>query len=139
VEPLETLTEALEAAQAELGTAEIALCEATARAQEARANASKLEAAVAALSGEPPAAATVEATETKRPDIQDLSPEEFDAQRKKRQRQKQKEAMANNPYAHVKCSGCGQLGTLHESIITAPSGAPVRMMACGSCGNQIIS
>jgi hypothetical protein len=152
VEALDVLREALEEAQTELGTAEIALCEANARAEQARVEHARLEAAVAALSGEPPPAAAsapaeapIEVTEAENTPsgednapIHEMSPEEFDAHRKKRQRQKEREAQANNPYAHVKCSGCGQLGTMADTILTAPSGAPVRMMTCGSCGNQIM-
>lgn len=153
VEALSVLRDSLDSAQTELAQAELALCEATARAEAAREGTARLEAAVAALSGEPPPAVTedtqignkdtqdtpIPATNPDRQVIQDLSPEEFDAQRKKRQRERQKEEQANNPYAHIKCSGCGSLGTLNETVIQAPSGAPVRMMICGSCGNQLIS
>ncbi len=149
MEALDVLRRALDEAQVELGEAEIALCEATARAQAARDEQSKLQAAVAALSGEPPPAAAIEVATPEsgeneaentpnRDAMHELTPEEFDAERKRRQRLKQKEAEANNPYAHVKCSGCGAKGTMQDTILTAPSGAPVRMMTCGSCGNQIM-
>lgn len=154
------LDKALHEAQNELAGAEIALLEATARAEDARGEASRLEAAVlalkgqtpavsaevAALSGEPPAAAVndrvatpAEVTESQRPDIQDLSPEEFDKQRKRKQRAREKEIQDNNPLAHISCTGCGAVGKMVDSVITAPSGAIVRMMVCSSCNNQVMT
>lgn len=156
MDALEVLQEKAGEAQNELAAAELALIEAQIRAENARTNSRRYENAVAALSGEPPSAAAstpveapkevTEAENTQkeaeeapsRDEMAEMTPEEFDAERKRRQRQKKKEAMANNPYAHVKCSGCGQLGTMTDSIITAPSGAPLRMMVCGGCGNQIM-
>ena len=157
--PLETLRGALDSAQTELAQAEIALAEASARAETAREGQARLAAAVAALSGEPPPAAAPrrpdediisyldrttepEAEHTQIPperaETAEMTPEEFDAERKRRQRQRKKEEEANNPYAHMKCSGCNQLGTMNEVIMQAPSGAPVRMMTCSSCGNQVL-
>lgn len=156
MDALEILKEKHRESQNELAAAELALIEAQVRAENARTNSARYEAAVAALSGEPPPAAVSTPVETpkevieaentpngaedtpSRDDMAELSPEEFDKARKRRQRQRQKEEMANNPYAHVKCSGCGSLGTMRDSIVTAPSGAPLRMMVCGGCGNQII-
>lgn len=163
MEALETLKRAQSEAQDELVLAEMSLLEASARAEKAREEASKLDAAVAALSGEPPPAAetlqrdgeeashlahnqeiagSIPAPATKNPDranTAEMSKEEFEEYVAKRRRQKKKEELDNNPYAHVKCSGCGSMGTMQDVIMTAPSGAPVRMMACGSCGNQIIT
>lgn len=164
VDALRVLQDAQAAAQEELTGAEIGLVEATARAEKARQEHSRLEAAVAALSGEPPPAAAPEpmrcsseegrsvhtredavaesaaATNTPsgREDTSQMTKEEFDAYRKQRQRQKAKEEAANNPYAHIKCSGCGEMGTSNMVVAQAPSGAPIRMMVCGSCGNQNI-
>lgn len=153
MEALEALKSAAHEAQNELAAAELALIQATARAEQARTEADRYAAAVAALSGEPPPAAAsvpaeaptsyesaphAPAANAERAAAREMTQKEFDAERKRRQRQKQKEAMANNPYAHIKCSGCGQLGTMQDSIVTAPSGAPLRMMVCSGCGNQII-
>lgn len=171
MDALKTLQEASEKSQAELVEAEIALAEASARAVGAREAYSRLETAVAVLSGEPPPAATQngaartqignEAKQETRETVQqnnlvdaqaetsdqtperqamaDLSPEEFEAQRKRKARQRQKEEDANNPMAHVKCSGCGVAGKLSQQIIQAPSGAPVSMLICGGCNNQIMT
>jgi len=65
-----------------------------------------------------------------------LSPEEFDAERKRRQRKREKEIQAQNPYGTIKCTGCGVVGKLQETLFTAPSGTPVKMLICGGCGNQ---
>ena len=142
---LAQLTKASETAQSELAQAEIALIEATARQQDAYKEASKLQAAVAALKGEPPSAALTPSTEgaiegksSQRSETAQLSAEEFDKERKRRQRKRQKELDAENPLAHVKCSGCGVLGSLVETYLQAPSGAPVRMLVCSKCNNQLI-
>ncbi len=140
------------AAQAETIAAELALIEATARAEAAREASARLEAAVAALNGESPTATAIEvptssevlkfdnqsAVTAERQAAADMTPEEFDAERKKRQRAKQKELDAQNPYAQLKCSGCGVTGKMTENIIQAPSGVPVRMLVCNGCGNQNI-
>lgn len=142
---LDALKQGLEAAQIELAQAEIALIEATARAESAREGHMRIEAAVAALSGEPPSAAFIpQVSEVAVDGVIDTdgklseTPEEFDARRKRRQRQKQKEQDALNPFAAMKCGGCGEVGRMSETIIQAPSGAPVRMMVCAGCGNQLI-
>ena len=136
----------LERAQSELAEAEIALIEASAKAEVARDSAARLESAVAALSGDlPPSVAphsaqvAYETAVAENRGVADLTPEEFDKQRKKRQRAREKELEAQNPLAHIKCSGCGRKGKMTDSIIQAPSGASVRMMICGSCGNQSMS
>ena len=155
METLDILKQACGKAQSEMALAELQLAEATAKADALRTEAARLEAAVAALTGEPPPAAysapievaTPETTPTPpnttptpgREDTAEMTKEEFDAHRRQRQAQKRKEEQANNPYAHIKCSGCGSQGTMGETIMQAPSGAPVRMMVCGSCGNQLIS
>ena len=139
-EILDSTQTALELAQSELAAAEIALIEASAKAETARESAARLESAVAALSGEPPPAAGKYESEVLRSrGDSELSPEEFNKQRKQRQRARQKELDAQNPLAHVKCSGCGRKGKMQDTIIQAPSGASVRMMVCGSCGNQTMS
>ena len=139
-----------ETAQETVQAAEIALLEATAAAAAAREAAARLKAAVAALSGESPSATAFEPpidqnaeTQTvpgeqssERQATADMTPEEFDADRRKKRRKKEKEEQANNPYAHIKCSGCGLTGSMSEQIMQAPSGAPIRMMICSSCGNQ---
>ncbi len=141
------------AAQAETIAAELALIEAAARAEAAREASARLEAAVAALNGESPTAteqAPEQGVETafqavddgsspsERSKMQAMSSEEFDKERQRRQRAKQKELDAQNPYAQLKCSGCGEIGKLIENIIQAPSGVPVRMLVCNGCGNQNI-
>ena len=138
-EVLSTATEALDLAQSESAVAEIALIEASAKAETTRESVVRLEAAVAALSGELPSAAVETLTLTGTKPVDELSPEEFDKQRKKRQKARKKELDAQNPLAHIKCSGCGEKGKLVDSIISAPSGAQVRMMICGGCGNQTMS
>ena len=145
---MQALDNALDAAQVETIAAELALIEATARAEAAREASARLEAAVAALNGES-ATPTVKlpdipklSTETpisaERQATADMTPEEFDKERQRRQRAKQKELDAQNPYAQLKCSGCGEIGKLIENIIQAPSGVPVRMLVCNGCGNQNI-
>ena len=137
------LDKSLHEAQNELAGAEIALLEATVRAEEARDASLRLKAAVAALSGESPPATPP--TDEKSPGvaeergIQDLSPEEFDAQRKKKQRSREKELRDNNPLAHIKCAGCGVVGSMVDTITQAPSGATIRMMVCSSCNNQVMT
>ncbi len=110
----------------------------------------KITVAVAALKGEtmvePPAPEVLPKPLAKLPEgdpsyddraaTAAMSEEEFDAHRKRRQRARQKELDADNPFAQFKCKGCGALGTSSEQIITAPSGAPVRLIACSACGNQ---
>jgi hypothetical protein len=147
---MEALDLALDAAQDELTQAELSLCEAKARAESARDSAGKLEAAVAALKGEAPSALnTPQAiTSEQTPQTQvdpgrasqaDLSPEEFDKQRRQRQNAREREEQANNPLAHVKCSGCGTLGSMQEQMVQTPSGMPLRMLVCTKCNNQIMS
>ena len=156
---LSQLTEARDKVQTELAGAEIVLLEATANAGALREEARRLEAAVAVLSGEPPAAAPisvvaqeveqlsdtqqVDGSPPSRTTMQELSPEEFDAERKRTQRQRDKERkaeeLANNPLAHIKCSGCGRTGTMQDTVMQAPSGATVRMMVCYKCNNQVMT
>lgn len=159
MEALKVLRQALDEAQNELESAELALLEAKARADGARDEQRRLAAAVAALSGEPPPAANpvlgegeradpsglepeeagstpAPVTKEGREDTANMTPEEFDAYRKRKQRQRQKEEQENNPFAHIKCSGCGEEGTMNLVIKQAPSGMPVRMMTCSSCGNM---
>ena len=137
------LDKSLHDAQNELTGAEIALLEATARAEEARDASLRLKAAVAALSGESPPATPPTGEHSpgvvEERGIQDLSPEEFDAQRKKKQRAREKELKDNNPLAHIKCAGCGVVGDMVDTITQAPSGAPIRMMVCSKCNNQIMT
>jgi hypothetical protein len=142
---LEVLKEALHTAQSELALADIALMEATAHQQVAFASATRLASAVAALSGEPSAPiATPAPEEGATPDksIHELTPEEFDAQRRRNQAQKRKEdeewRAQNDPLYHMKCSGCGLKGTLSQTMMTAPSGAQVAMKVCTKCNNQIM-
>lgn len=137
------LDKSLHEAQNELAGAEIALLEATARAEEAREASLRLKAAVAALAGESPPATPPTGEESpevvEERGIQDLSPEEFDAQRKKKQRAREKELKDNNPLAHIKCAGCGVVGSMVDTITQAPSGATIRMMVCSSCNNQVMT
>ena len=152
---LEALKEALHTAQSELALADIALMEATAHQQVAFASATKLASAVAALSGEPSAlqltspltGEAIEATESQRresqtPSIHDMTPDEFNAQRKAKQAQKRREddewRSQNDPLYHMKCSGCGLTGTLAQTLMTAPSGQQVAMKVCTKCNNQIM-
>lgn len=160
---LEQMKEAQEKAQTELASADIALMEATARQQSASEAATRLDSAVAALCGEKPPAKpsapliiedthtgerhTVESVPgtiiTDKDARREMSYEEFEADRVARQRAAKraakKEAIANNPLGHLKCNGCGQVGTLQDSMVQAPSGATVRMMVCTSCNNQIMT
>jgi len=144
---LTQLTEARDKAQNELAQAEIALIEATAVAEGLREEAFKLEAAVAALTGAKPPAepqtavqdTQIAPADTPKGDIHEMTPEQFDAERKRKQRAKEKAAQANNPLAHVKCGGCGTAGTLVDQMVQAPSGATIRMMTCTKCNNQIMT
>ena len=141
---------ALQEAQTEKQVADIALMEATARAEVASDAATRLESAVAALEGTKVPSPPTAACESKADIIIDsnderrnLSYEEFEADRKVRQRQAKRDAKkaaeANNPYAHLKCNGCGRTGSLQDTVMRAPSGATVRMMVCSGCNNQIMS
>lgn len=103
------LQEALDSAQSELAAAEVALLEATARANSARESAARLESAVAALNGSSPPPAA-----------------------------KPRKKDSNNPLADVKCQGCGSIGKMAEQVVAAPSGTTVRMLVCGNCGNQVL-
>jgi hypothetical protein len=139
---IEGLQTALDTAQDELAQAEMSLVEASARAEAARLEARKLKAAVAALSGEPPPAAAIppQTTDLPTPDRAEqaeLSQEEFDKERKRRQRRRKLEEQANNPYGQVKCSGCGKVGHMSPQIHTTSTGAPVKLLCCGQCGNQL--
>lgn len=133
---LDELIKALDAAQAELAQAEISLLKSTTAAEEARIGASRLEAAVAALRGESPAATTKSPEDFHAPTL-DMTPEEFEAHRRRRARAREQENQANNPYASLKCTGCGSVGSMSPTIITAPSGMPVHMLTC-RCGNQMM-
>ena len=143
----------LEAAQTELALAEIALIEATARAEQAREAHARHTAASAALSGEtpvgPPAQPPREAdediityldrTETQTPEraaAAELTPEQFDAQRKKKQKARRQEEIDENPYGTMKCPGCGIVGQMTENTMTTAGGGIVRMLVCGGCKNQ---
>ncbi len=147
---LDVAVSTLDAAQIELAEAEIAAIEATARAADARESVARLVAAVAALNGETPAEPSapcaekpalgdekaVNESESKHPDTAGLSSEEFDAERKRKQRIRQKELDAQNPLAQYACAGCGAVGTSTEQLLTTPSGAQVRIIGCSECGNQ---
>lgn len=109
------LKQSLDSAQTELEAAEIALIEATAVAESARSRVDRLKAAYGAITGEVPAAAPSEPRRTPKPKESD-----------------------NNPLAQAKCVGCGSKGTMSETLITAPSGVPVRMLVCSQCGNQVL-
>ena len=43
----------------------------------------------------------------------------------------------DNPYAGVRCAGCGETGLMTETI-TERNGKTLRMVVCGGCGNQQI-
>lgn len=170
-QPLDALSKVLDGeldtAQTELEGAEIALLEASARAEKARGAVARLKAAVAALSGEsapaePPKQCGIEqrpardahnveaggsnpspATNTPSPTDTEEDIDEWERQRKKklRQREKEREAenLANNPLAQIKCTGCGRAGHLQQTMIQAPSGIPLQCIVCSSCGNQTFS
>jgi hypothetical protein len=153
------LDEPLEKAQTELALAEVAFIEATARVESAREAAARLVAAVAALNGETPVgpSATFEdqGKSAERPDhtppeaypadrpperaeAAAMSPEEFDKERIRRQRAREKEQIANNPLGHLKCPGCGVQGKMNEQVVTTPKGGVIKALVCGGCGNQAI-
>lgn len=142
----DSLQSELDSAQIDLADAEIALLEANAAAIDLREKVRRLEAAVAALNGAspPPAADRKQRSGSEgssgkeRDPIEDMTPEEFDAERRRRQREREKERLATDPLAHVKCAGCGQKGVMREAYVQAPSGAPVRVLQCNSCGNQVL-
>lgn len=137
------LDEPFQKAQSELAAAEIAFIEATARVEQAREASERLEAAVAALSGETTVGPLAQETETSTPVLSDaraaaqaLSPEEFDKERKRKQRARQQEEIDLNPHGHMKCPGCGVTGKMTESTLTTEGGGIVRMLVCGGCRNQ---
>jgi len=159
------LSEPLETAQTELAHAELALLEATARVTLARESAGRLAAACAALRGEipggPPATPQITGLDADNGNIAEvidqnihealsapksaeraaaaeMSPEEFDKQRKRKQRAREKERIANNPLGHLKCPGCGETGHMSEQIVTTAKGGAIKALICGKCGNQAI-
>jgi len=140
---LDVATGTLDEAQIELAEAEIAAIEATARAADARESVARLVVAVAALNGEtpvePPSEVPSLGTDVPKEGREAaavLSPEEFDAERKRKQRKRQKELDAQNPLAQYPCAGCGAVGRSTEQLLSTPSGAQVRIIGCGACGNQ---
>ncbi len=147
---LDYLSLGLEAAQTELASAEVALIEATARAEVAREAAQRFEAASAALDGKTPVGPPApilqvpEFTENVNNEPQsiaraaaaELTPEQFDAQRKKSQKARRQEEIDANPYGTHKCPGCGKIGGMVENTLTTAGGGIVRMLVCGGCKNQ---
>ncbi len=137
---VETMEQELQGAQAGLVQADVAAIEATARLATCREAVDKLGAAVAAMRGETPVEPS--APETIIPQSEEravraaMSEQEFNADRKRRQKARQKELDAQNPLALYKCGGCGVVGSSTEQLIEAPSGAPVRLIGCSACGNQ---
>lgn len=120
------LQDELNAAQTALAEAEISLLEANAAATSLREKAARLQAAVAALNGESPLRgepAKVHVPEEGNPG---------------KERDRRKQPQNDNPLAHIKCAGCGQKGVMDEQYIQAPSGAPVKVLICSSCGNQVL-
>jgi hypothetical protein len=126
----------LESAQDELVAAQVAALEAVARREDAEKDVRKLEAAVAALRGEPPPASQPKSAVQEEIEKAVLTPEEWEKQQNAKRRKREKELQEQNPLAHVKCSGCGALGTLTESYIQSPAGTPLRSLVCGKCNNQ---
>lgn len=146
----EIVRASLQMAQDEHSEAEICLIEASARAETAREAVSRLEAAVAALNGETPVGPPAQSSDyeqqgknAERPDhtperaaMAELSPEEFDEQRKRKQKQRKQDEIDNNPHGTMKCPGCGVIGQMAESVLTTAGGGSVRMLVCGNCRNQ---
>ena len=146
----------LQDAQSELASAEIALIEATARAEDAREAHARHEAASAALKGEipvgpsapeprgddEPITAYMDRTGedtlhgSDRAHNATLTPEEFDKERKQRQKARQQEEIDNNPHGKMKCPGCGVVGKMIENTLTTGGGGVVKMLVCGGCKNQ---
>lgn len=118
---LAVLTEARDAAQNELTQAEVALLEATVRAEEAREAARRLEAAVAALNGE-----TSAPTSALRADV---GPPDNGGESAEGRQAGSRPAPAPNPYGHLKCTGCGTQG----NMLPGAHG----MMVCQTCGNML--
>jgi DNA-directed RNA polymerase subunit M/transcription elongation factor TFIIS len=114
----------LDSAQIELQEASIAAIEAKARESAAETAVFRLKAAVAALSGEPPPAAI--------PQKAEVAVEKYEAIPPK----KEVKPTPDNPLAHIKCTGCGQKGSMAEQYIQSTSGSPVRTLTCSKCGNQ---
>ena len=116
--PLQTLAEALDGAQNELKSAEIALLEAKVRAEEARMAESRLAAAVAALKGEIPS-----------PESALRADEGSQLEEGVEKSRKEVNSAPNNPYGHLKCSGCGVQG----NMVPGAHG----MFVCQTCGNMV--
>ncbi len=135
--------QALEESLAELAADEIQLMEATAHAQNAREVVLRLKNAVAALNGETPTSSSQEQVipdnaplRAERVETSAMTPEEFEAERKRKLRRREKEEIENNPLGHLKCPGCGVAGKMSDQIMTTKGGGTVRMLECGGCHNQ---
>lgn len=128
-ELVEQLSKALEDAQTEQADAEVALIEARVRANEAADEVSRLSAAVAAMTGEKTLRGSSEHPERSVHAREAVGENPTPATKPKKEE-------VYNPLAHLKCRGCGTKGKMAEQYVTAPSGAIVRMLVCGDCGNQ---
>jgi hypothetical protein len=126
----------LESAQDELVAAQVAALEAVARHEDAEKDVRKLEAAVAALRGEPPPASQPKSAVQEAIEKEVLTPEEWEKEQAAKRRKREKELQEQNPLAHVKCSGCGTKGSLAESYIQSPAGSPVRTLVCSKCNEH---
>lgn len=114
--PLETLTEALDSAQNELKSAEIEYLNAQVRVQEARTASERLEAAVAALKGDISAPS-------------EPQPQETGGESAEGRQSGSRPDPAPNPYGHLKCSGCGEQGKMFPG--------KHNMLVCQACGNMV--
>lgn len=146
------LEQGLEVAQKELASAEIGLIEAVARADEARANAARLQVAIAALRGEPipeqrrggaEAACRAHNPEDAGSSPAPASNQEVPSNDEERAGRPLKKApkkpKRTDPLADFKCRGCGEVGTTYENILATSAGGAVRMLVCSDCSNQTMT
>ena len=121
----EQVKERLDAVVEQHVAAEIELCDARAKAEALRAERDRLKKAYSALLGEPgdrPAESSGEGTEPADPlsAVAEVTPSVPEPA---------------NPFAGMKCSGCGHLGLRQTGIKTR--GGVMQMLVCSKCNNQM--
>lgn len=149
----ELAEERLEEARESLAKSQIGLIEAKVLHEAARLTVVQLEGAVAALSLETlesevikveiepeppfdPPDGPLKTAEGKTRVDPELSREEFEIERRKRQRKIEQKQIDDNPHGTLRCPGCGKTGYMTENIMTTKAGGTLRALVCGKCSNQ---
>jgi ribosomal protein S27E len=137
---LERIKEKLAEAKDVASTAQLAWTESEAAVMELQGEADAVEAALRALRGETPAVQPDSvpdsvATPSESPAPEEETGEEFEARMKRQARQQKKEKYAEGTYAGIKCSGCGTVGSLYDSVQTFKGGRMTPIIACHECGS----